>query len=70
MHSPYLKLSSNQRVAISFCWDSWLDIIITATMWCKCGCLVASPTLFYAERTSWKGSSYEPNELPLDPPLL
>ncbi len=29
-----------------------------------------SPTLFYAESTTWKGGSYEPNELPLDPPLL
>ncbi len=49
MHSPlpetFLKPEGCNLLLLGFMLD------ITATMWCKCGCLVASPTLFYAEST-------------------
>ncbi len=47
MHSPlpetFLKPEGCNLLLLGF---------ITATMWCKCGCLVASPPSYYAERTS------------------
>ncbi len=69
LHLPLLNLNQESREGCNLLLLGFMaiDIIITATMWL----LSSQPHApsYYAESTSWNGSSYEPNELPLDPPL-